>query len=265
MHDREHLQKILVLVKSARVPILVALLISGWLALIDSLLRGCVSFIFFGAAANLVNFNVYTSTKAIFGDNKAKLRHHEKFFRHWEVATGGIYILVCEYMLNWHSALDRDIFCFHLPTFYGVVVAETYCEAIVYLAVHAVLISPMLLNVHYSFGYLQHSCMLVAAAWMKQKLANIAARGLDLLDEHEKLQNNYCTRSSECAAQEKALLSKSKEYEEMSRLAEEVVGLLTQRSEIAWRGEDIKAVARISRTSPAEAELFCKASELRKL
>jgi len=228
---RRDLRAILTVTQSAQVPILVALTISGWLAITDSIMRRQVSFILMGPFANLVNLVVYTKGKVAVVANKDKEHRYEKFFRRWEFATGAIYFLMCQYVLDWHSDLDRDIFCFHLPTFYGVVVAEGLREAIVFLLLHGLLISPMLFSVHHCAGYLQHCGMLCAAAQMKQKLAYIAARGLALLDEHESLQQTYKTQSCQYKAKEQAYLDKSREYEEMSRLAEEAVGELTRRAQ----------------------------------
>lgn len=226
---RKELHNVLAVVKSARFPILIAAAISGWIAITDSIVRRCFSYIFIGLMANLLNLAAYSYAKSKFTPDERTRMQLEKIFRHWEVATGAIYIVLCEYVFDWHSPVDRDTFCFHLPTFYGVVVAEDLREAIIYLTLHGILIAPTFFGVHYIMGYLQHCCMLAAAAHMKYVLAGIASKSLALLDEHDRLQEGYHTQADKHRVQETALKKKTKEYEEMSRMAEEAVSLLSQR------------------------------------
>merc|ERR1712060_495665 len=83
--------------------------------------------------------------------------------------------------------MGRDIYCFHLPTFYGIVVAVDRKEASAFLLAHGVLITPHLSNIHNLFGYLQHCTMLLAAVWLKEMMEYIAYGCLDVLDEYEEI------------------------------------------------------------------------------
>merc|ERR1719334_2866818 len=92
----------------------------------------------------------------------ARRKEVNDVFRVLEVLTVLVYVAMCEHFFGWQSALDEDIYRFHMPTFYGVVATNTPIDATIVLSLHGVLISHFLFDVQTFFGYLQHCVMLLS-------------------------------------------------------------------------------------------------------
>jgi len=225
------------------IPLLVALILVIWLAVVESAALGMVSEIWFGVG--FLSFK-WVLLRFVFPSASEGEWIQSKGSR-FLIIIGWIYVLLSEYVLG-IKHLDfpaRSGFLFqHLPSFLVLLAAANLKEAVVSLVGCLVLVLPLASSWWQINNLVIHGCMVCFASWIKTNLIDITQKCEALLEVREAImQETIATKQKKLESLDAELKSRAegvaqltnqmtrlqRQYEEMSDMAEEAVSMISAR------------------------------------